>query len=147
MELNKDLYTIDDETQCWNWKNSLTPAGYGRIKINGKTYGAHRYSYILSHGEIPKGMLVCHKCDNPACVNPDHLFIGTPKDNIRDCVSKGRFPIGEKKSWAILTENDVLEIRKKYVPFYRTQKMFAEKYGVSDKTISAVITRKIWKHI
>jgi HNH endonuclease len=75
---------------CWLWDGSLNMYGYGKIKVDGKVWGAHRISFILHIGEMPDGMLVCHKCDNPSCVNPKHLFLGSPRDNTIDSVRKNR---------------------------------------------------------
>lgn len=80
---------VDKTDYCWNWVGSKR-RGYGRFMFRDKIIGTHRISYIIHKGEIPKGMLICHKCDNPSCVNPDHLFLGTHKDNAHDCVIKGR---------------------------------------------------------
>lgn len=78
------------ENGCWQWQAGLTKDKYGAFKVNGATIGAHRLSYILYIGEIPDSMYICHKCDNPSCVNPFHLFLGTPNDNIQDMITKGR---------------------------------------------------------
>ena len=76
---------------CWLWTASKRGKGYGYFWFNNKHNRAHRVAWELTSGEVPEGMLVCHKCDNRLCVNPDHLWLGTDKENIRDCVDKGRF--------------------------------------------------------
>lgn len=84
---------LEPETGCWVWKNNKDRDSYGRVRIGGrKTTGAHRLSYITFVGQIPNGMRVLHKCDNPSCVNPEHLFLGTHSDNMRDMYNKRRHP-------------------------------------------------------
>lgn len=86
------LNNIDKkEMGCWEWTGSLTPPGYGQVYFNGKNYRAHRLAYFAFNGEFDKSLFVCHKCDNPKCVNPKHLFLGTCKDNTHDSINKGRF--------------------------------------------------------
>ena len=76
---------------CWEWTGSVNDKGYGLIYVEGKSKRAHRITYQLFKSEIPKGLFICHHCDNPGCVNPEHLFVGTQKDNMQDCIRKGRF--------------------------------------------------------
>ena len=101
------------DDQCWHWVAYKRPDGYGQFYLDGKTVTAHRTAWQLTSGRIPNGLCVCHKCDNPSCVNPGHLFLGTMTDNIRDRDAKGRNGSnqGENGPTAILTEKDVLDIR------------------------------------
>lgn len=145
--------TINPKTECWEWQGSKRN-GYGRMTVGSRTdktrksKSAHRVSYELFHEKIPNGMEVCHKCDNPCCVNPDHLFVGTRQDNMNDRSIKGRNKpqCGEKNGRAKLTEIQVVEIRQK-----RDRGMsygeLAKEYGVCKKTIRDAVREKNWKAI
>lgn len=92
--MERFLNKVDKTDGCWNWTASLRgKTGYGAFKINKKVIDAHRMSYLIHKGDIPSGMYVCHTCDNRTCVNPDHLFLGTAKDNWQDGFDKGRIKI------------------------------------------------------
>lgn len=84
---------VKSKEECWNWLASSRGKGYGAFKLNGKVVDAHRVSWILHNGEIPENIFICHKCDNPSCVNPDHLFLGTHSDNMNDAYNKKRLKI------------------------------------------------------
>lgn len=90
LKLFHSSYIAVPECGCWLWEKSLARKGYGVIHIKNKRKSAHRYSWELYYGPVPKGLFVCHKCDTPSCVNPEHLFIGTHTDNMRDAKRKGR---------------------------------------------------------
>ena len=96
---------------CWQWTGTKNAAGYGMIAVAGKKQLAHRLVYQSVHGVLKKHHVVCHSCDNPGCVNPDHLWQGTQRDNIRDQMDKGRMALGEKRANSKLTEDAVRDIR------------------------------------
>lgn len=142
------------ESGCWIWLLSLKPCGYGQISIGGITRIAHRVSFLVFNGSFDPSLFICHKCDIRSCVNPDHLFTGTSQDNSDDCVAKNRQAKGEKLSVlrrgerspvSKLTNADVIAIRE--IGRSIRQVDIAEKYGVSQDTISLVLNRKIWSHI
>lgn len=108
-----ESYSINTVDGCWIWQKSNNYR-YGQISINGKLVYAHRYSWELKNGPIPKGMYVCHHCDVTLCVNPDHLFIGTAKDNVQDAIRKGRMINNAKKMWKTRHHN----LDKYYGDFY-----------------------------
>lgn len=139
------------QEKCWNWKRAKDQDGYGHTFFKGVQWRANRLSYFLWHGEIQQGKHVLHKCDNPACVNPSHLFDGTAGDNVRDCVSKGRARNleGSKIVGSKLNERQVVEIRSLYLKRSKDRNMPAlgRKYGVKMTTIHAIIKNRSWKHV
>ena len=139
---------IDTSTGCWVWLGCKRKEGYGRISVKGRSEATHRMSYTLFNGTIPKGLLVCHKCDNPSCINPEHLFVGTDLDNSKDKIKKGRQFVlkGENVSNSILTNTKVMQIRS-LCKDGLTLKEISEMFGVSITTIHRVKIRKTWKHI
>jgi len=133
------------------WRGSKTQGGYGRFGNSVKfgTNVAHRISYIIHVGQIPPGLLVCHKCDNPPCVRPDHLFLGTAKDNNIDMFQKGRAnKLKGSAHWKTsLTEKQVLEIRQKYKPRKYSSYRLGVEYGISQQTAHLIATKKTWRHV
>lgn len=141
-------FILKDKNSCWIWSKGTSGNGYGVISIgHQKTKYTHRLSYEIYKGPIPEGMLVCHTCDVPRCCNPEHLFLGTQKDNMQDCSKKGRINIpsavGELNCKAKITEDDVRSIRIDT----RTRKEIAAHYGLSQVMVSYIRSRKNWKHV
>ena len=147
--VNKDLFVHPTCGPCWIWTAS-TVSGYGQLRIDGKIELAHRLSWKIHLGPIPNGLWVLHKCDNHLCVNPDHLFLGTIRDNTADACRKGRNARGESHGHARLTEQDVLDIRSRYVEFRgnrNNSRMLALEYKVGDRHIRQIVSRHWWNHI
>lgn len=137
-------YVIDPDSGCWVWQKGIQSYGYGTVWY-GETRSrrlAHRVLYELHRGPIPDGLFVLHRCDNPPCVNPDHLFLGTARDNAQDCVSKGRWPSKAGMN-STLTPKAVQDIRTSG----ESQKVLADRYGVSQSTISRAKNGKCWSHV
>jgi hypothetical protein len=147
---------------CWEWTGALV-RGYGQMSVSGNGVPAHRVSWELHYGPIPEGLFVCHHCDNRACVRPDHLFLGTPKENTHDCMRKGRLATGirsgaytkpekcrmpgERNHQSKLTEDQVREIRRRYSEGGITQKALAAEYGVTQTCVGGITRGKGWKHV
>lgn len=151
-------YKVNPDTMCWEWLGTLNRGSkkqYGTIKVNNKAMSAHRFSWeFYNQAKIPAGMVVMHKCDNPKCVNPTHLELGTHADNMVDMVSKGRQAKGEsflnrkpakgsKNGLAKLTEQQALEIFQDK----RSQRTIAKQYGVSQAVVHNIKSKKTWKEI
>lgn len=134
-------------TRCWEWTASKNITGYGKINIGGKLFGSHRFAYELTYGEIPDGLNVLHRCDNPPCCNPDHLFLGTHSDNSKDMSEKGRVSFGENHWNSKLTEERVIKIRNEFSFGNITHTELSKKYNVSRRTIGDIVNKKLWRHI
>lgn len=141
---------VEKTENCWLWKGTIHHLGYGVFWKNNKQLSAHRYSFKLKNGNdsIPYGFVICHTCDNKICVNPEHLFIGTQSDNIKDAAKKERMKgqKGEKNNKAKLTLEQVNEIKKLASSNgWLTQEELAKQYGVTFSTIGRILRGEIWK--
>lgn len=149
MDLKTKLLSRVDvrEDGCWMWLGGKDSNQYGQISYDGMRQRTHIVSYEVHIGPVPKGVCVCHTCDNTWCVNPEHLFLGTKKDNYEDMRSKGRahFNIGEEHPFAILKESDVLEIRQMLL--FHTQQEIADHFGVSRSAIRDIKLGIHWRHL
>ena len=148
-----NLVTVNGEDDCWEWKGGKDRGGYGNFMVyrDGKRFydRSSRFAWYFTYGEIPKGIFVLHKCDNPPCCNPSHLFLGTALDNMQDKVRKGRLvaSVGEKNGTAKLCERKVRYI--KYLLFYTDlpKTEIGARFGVSPATISKIDCGKLWNHV
>lgn len=134
---------------CWEWIGSRDGCGYGRINVGGVSQKASRVAYRIAKGEIGSGLLCLHTCDNPRCVNPSHLYLGTAGDNAKDRVTRGRMPstVGEANGRALLTETDVLSIRRDYAAGSCTYQSLGIKYGVKFRTIADIVIKRTWRRV
>jgi hypothetical protein len=128
---------------CWEWEGSLDSKGYGVVRMDGKQCVASRVSWEIHVGPIPEGMFICHHCDNPKCVRPDHLFVGSPADNAADAALKGRMRYGEKHGRHKLSEEDVRMIRSSR----STTRQLSRDLGVARSLIYAIRNRLIWRRV
>jgi hypothetical protein len=144
---------VEKQAECWIWTASTNGRGYGQLGRGGRGDGyvyAHRYSWELSNGSIPNGMSVLHRCDQSRCVNPDHLFLGTQKDNMRDASRKGRLAVGtrvcgEATGTAKLTALDIRIIRR--LSGRLLQREIAEMFHIAQTNVSMIVQRHSWRHI
>lgn len=140
---------VEPSPNCWNWTGTRLPRGYGTLFWDGRRWYAHRLSWSVTYGLIPPtGMCVCHTCDNPSCVRPSHLFLGTQKDNLRDMIAKGRdnrtvAPKGELHYASKLTAAQVLEIRTAT----GTRREIAKQFRLSESYVWAIQHKTTWRHI
>jgi hypothetical protein len=131
---------------CWLWTGHLNAKGYGVIAYKGKSFLAHRLSWILEHGDIDKGQFACHRCDNPACVNPAHLFLSDQKGNMADMVAKGRSPKmkGTMNGRAKLTPEKAAKLRARYAAGGIGLRRLAADFGISLTQTSRVVKGSHW---
>ena len=143
---------------CWLWQRSCITAGYGYFTVihtvdgvKRRSMNAHRYSYMLHNNisQLRKDQLICHTCDNPKCVNPSHLYLGTYTDNVRDCESRNRanHVNGEQHGRVKLTAETVLAIRRAYEAGNTTHVKLAKEYNTSSGNIADILSRRRWKHL
>lgn len=130
---------------CLEWSGARDEKGYGRIGLNGRPVQTHRVAWTLAHGPITTDEWVLHHCDNPPCCRLNHLFLGTPDDNSKDMVQKGRSMVGERNGASKLTWEKVREIRARWRPYKLSKRQLAEEYGVSLFVIECVLNGKTWK--
>lgn len=172
----RDLFPSRGEG-CWEWTGGRNPSGYGRVQLGSNWYLAHRVAWVLANGSIPEGMFICHHCDNPPCVRPDHLFVGTAKDNSHDMAAKGRGCSGEKaiyrryphlvprgdnhpqrrrpeivlrgeqRPWAKYTREKVLEVRRLFHEDKVSRKDIAARLGIPYNTVVGMILGRRWAHL
>lgn len=147
---------------CWEWNGARSPSGHGSMRLGKGHISTHRLSFELAYGPIPSRMFICHRCDNPPCVNPEHLFLGTPADNMRDRDSKGRGATGrrngrhtkpectargEQCGRTKLTTRQVLDIREAYANERISMRALGAIYGISHTQVRYVVRGLSWAHL
>ena len=133
--------------ECWEWAGTLAKSGYGVLRVDGKSILAHRFSYKNYCGPLRPKLSVCHSCDNPKCVNPNHLFLATHEENMRDAALKGRMHNGSTNGTSKLNEQKVRQIRALYATGHYTQQRLSELFGTEPSPICRIVRGKSWKHV
>jgi hypothetical protein len=155
VDIDRFWAQVDKSGGCWTWTGGLMSAGYGNFRLAGQMRGAHRVAWELTNGPVPGEMWVLHTCDNPPCVNPSHLWLGTARDNNRDCLVKGRHGSvthpesqvrGRRAAAAKLTERDVVAIRTRFRSG-ETSAALSRSFGVTRAAVRKVVLRRSWAHV
>ncbi len=147
---NRFWRAVDKQSndKCWPWMGARHYKGYGEFVVSkGNKTKAHRFSWTCKHGAIPDGMIICHKCDNPPCCNPSHLFLGTQKTNKEDSINKHRHAYGERSGRAKLTAEKVSQIRAMDKQANFTRLSLAAKFGISGRMVTAICRYESWRHV
>jgi hypothetical protein len=132
---------------CWLWGGAVAKGGYGMFVVRGVAVSSHRQAWMFKHGEIPAGAMVCHACDNPYCVNPDHLFIGDAQSNSDDKVAKNRHLFGERYPKAKLTAADVVDIRRLASIGADSVAAIGRRYGIGPSQTKRIVKGEKWRHV
>jgi hypothetical protein len=145
--ISRFMEKVDKTETCWEWKAVRNPDGYGNFKLDQRMVKAHRISYLIFNGDITNNLCVLHSCDNPGCVNPAHLTLGTQQDNANDREAKGRGhdKAGEANGRAKLTEKEVWQIKDLYKHKIDTQRNIGRWYGISHVVVSKITLNQLWK--
>jgi hypothetical protein len=138
---------IGRKNECWEWKDYKDKDGYGTFWLDGSDRRAHRVAYEITKGKIPEGKCCCHFCDNPSCVNPNHLWIGTSKENTHDAIKNRIFPMGENHWKSRLTETQIKQIRALRNQEGKSLAELSNQFGVTKAHIWQVSVGKSWKHV
>ncbi len=133
---------VKDIDDCWEWSACKDKNGYGKLTYGGKPFLAHRMAFISVHGSIRKGYFICHKCDNPSCVNPAHLFEGTHRDNMEDMLQKGRSPNNKGVNNPRYDNSEYVFIHKDGRMFNGTRHDFCEEFNLPSSNVSCMVNRK-----
>mgnify|MGYP002397563630 CR=1 FL=1 len=132
---------------CFVWLRAKNNMGYGVFRRGGKNFYAHRYAWELQNGPIQPGLVICHRCDNPSCCNPNHMFVGSQAENLADMVRKGRSAKGAQHSQAKIAAHQVIAIRGLYAAGGATHADIAKQFGISREAVGLIVRRQRWAHL
>lgn len=153
MELPEQIYIdhfhkqVTKTDTCWLWTGYRAKGGHGQFRFKSKNHYVHRLAYLFHHKTIDDSLCVCHKCDNPICVNPDHLFLGTMSENMKDKIAKNRHAKGDNGMLSILSEDNVIEIMRLYKTGQYSQAQLGRRFKIGQTQISRIVNGHRWGHI